>query len=238
MSISSKKIKYVYTITLIVSFCSIVYELILAQCLSVLLGNTVVRYSVTIGLYIFSLGMGALFVALKDFKDPIRLLIRVEVFLSVIGILLPAILFVGDFGLRSSLQLISTTFGDWGGGLSLVFLHSMILVVGFLSGIELPLLMSLPKCSVESQKILAIDYIGTFLGTVAFPLYIYESLGLVAGSAAIGGLNALGSLLLLTFFTNKQHLALGFSSILILLALIIFQYEAYIRSILVEIVFG
>lgn len=51
----------VYIFTLVLAFCSIVYELLLGQSLSAFMGNTVLRYSVTIGLYLFSMGMGALF---------------------------------------------------------------------------------------------------------------------------------------------------------------------------------
>ena len=47
-----------YIITLILAFCSIVYELLLGQTLSAFFGNTVLRYSVTIGLYLFAMGMG------------------------------------------------------------------------------------------------------------------------------------------------------------------------------------
>ena len=45
----------IYAITFILAFCSIVYELLLGQTLSAFLGNTVLRYSVTIGLYMMSL---------------------------------------------------------------------------------------------------------------------------------------------------------------------------------------
>ena len=41
----------IYAITFVLAFCSIVYELLLGQTLSAFLGNTVLRYSVTIGLY-------------------------------------------------------------------------------------------------------------------------------------------------------------------------------------------
>ena len=50
----------IYFLTFILAFCSIVYELLLAQSLTAFLENTVLRYSITIGLYMFSMGYGAL----------------------------------------------------------------------------------------------------------------------------------------------------------------------------------
>ena len=50
---------FIFSLTLLVAFCSIVYELIFSQALTVIFGGTVIRYSMTIGLYLFSLGIGA-----------------------------------------------------------------------------------------------------------------------------------------------------------------------------------
>ena len=47
------------TITFIVSACSLLYELLIAQTLSLLAGNTVVWYSLTVGAYLGAMGIGA-----------------------------------------------------------------------------------------------------------------------------------------------------------------------------------
>ena len=54
----------------ILAFCGLSYELILAQGLSAFLDNTVLRYSTTIGLYMFALGLGALPFATADARRP------------------------------------------------------------------------------------------------------------------------------------------------------------------------
>ena len=46
-------------ITLIVSACSLLYELLITQTLSLLAGNTVVWYSLTVGVYLSAMGLGA-----------------------------------------------------------------------------------------------------------------------------------------------------------------------------------
>ena len=72
----------IYLITLLVAYCSIVYELLMAQTLSVLMGNTVMRYSITIGIYLASLGLGAMLCERGHEKDTSRRLVRVEIWLK------------------------------------------------------------------------------------------------------------------------------------------------------------
>ena len=54
----------------VLAFCSIVYELLLGQALSAFLGNTVLRYSVTIGLYMMSLGIGSMIAEGRFVREP------------------------------------------------------------------------------------------------------------------------------------------------------------------------
>ncbi len=71
--------------TIVVAACSILYELLLAQTLTALLGNTVLRYSITIGCYLGALGLGAMLAGTRDGADPVPRLVRVELALSALG---------------------------------------------------------------------------------------------------------------------------------------------------------
>ena len=75
----------VYLVTFVLAFCSIVYELLLGQTLSAFLGNTVLRYSVTIGLYMMSLGIGSMIAEGRLVKRPVTGLLRIEILLTVVG---------------------------------------------------------------------------------------------------------------------------------------------------------
>ena len=50
----------VYLITLILSSCSLIYELLIAQSMAMLAANMVVWYSLTVGTYLAAMGIGAL----------------------------------------------------------------------------------------------------------------------------------------------------------------------------------
>lgn len=75
----------IYALAFLLAFCSIIYELLLGQSLSAFLGNTVLRYSVTIGLYMLSMGIGALLAEGRFVKHAVTTLLKVEVLLTVCG---------------------------------------------------------------------------------------------------------------------------------------------------------
>ena len=175
-----------------VALCSMVYELLLAQALTSLLGNTLLRYSITIGFYIFALGLGALWVDLRPPPDPYRQLIRVEVFLSVLGLACVPLAFLWDAVAQlvasgaavSMTHILPSTVNQIG-------LYGLIVVIGVASGFEIPLLTACTKSGERAETaVLAVDYIGTFAGAILFPLVLYPFLGLVATAALTAMLNA------------------------------------------------
>ena len=70
-----------YVIIFILAYCSIVYELTMAQSLSAFLGDTVLRYSTTIGLYLASMGIGAFLCRGGLFRNPAYSLVKIEIML-------------------------------------------------------------------------------------------------------------------------------------------------------------
>lgn len=182
----------IYIFTFLLAFCSIVYELLLGQTLSAFLGNTVLRYSVTIGLYMFSMGIGSLLAEGRFVKHPIISLLTVEVALTVLG--------------GSSVMLLY--FMDWAGVPALVFsitAHSMIIVIGLLTGFEIPLLIEVKRLETgdADNTVLGIDYLGAFLGTIVFAFLFYPIVGLVATAIIVALINAVVGILL---FTQKNRI--------------------------------
>ncbi|PSQ19384.1 spermidine synthase [Halobacteriales archaeon QS_8_69_26] len=129
MNVRSRR-AVVFALTFVVAFCSIVYELIYSELLTVVFGGTVVRYSVTIGLFLFSLGVGAfLFRYLED--APTNFL-RVEILLAVAGPL--GLVYI------VALNSLPGAEGALPRNLALPLSHLPIVVVGLLSGLEVPFL--------------------------------------------------------------------------------------------------
>ena len=109
---------------LIVALCGIVYELIIATISSYLLGDSVYQFSLTIGLFMFAMGMGSLLTR-RLHNRLIDWFIATEVLIALIGGLSSVLLFV---------VFPWTVFYK-------PVMYSLILIIGGLVGLEIPLLM-------------------------------------------------------------------------------------------------
>jgi len=198
--------------TFILAFCSLSYELILAQSLSATLGNTVVRYSTAIGFYIMALGVGVILYNKKFNQEKcISSLLYTEQLLAVIGAFSPMIIVISNYFIRKI--SISLGFDD---GLTssplyyaeLFFDYMLIFIIGFLSGFELPILMDIGNKYYKKLgiKVLAFDYFGSTMGAILFALYLLPQHGLFYTGIFVGILNILTSLFIYINYRKDQKL--------------------------------
>ncbi len=183
----------VYLFTFLLAFCSIVYELLLGQSLSAFMGNTVLRYSVTIGLYMLSMGIGALLSDRRASHDAVIDLLKVETLLTVCG------------GFSVIFLLIINSAG-LPGAVFFVLAHGLIILIGILTGFEIPFLIRLRNLEVERSEhaVLGVDYIGAFCGTVVFAFFLYPVAGLIAAAFMTALLNALVGVCLVSQWKKVQ----------------------------------
>jgi spermidine synthase len=175
---------------LIVALCGIVYELIIATIASYLVGDSVYQFSLTIGLFMFAMGMGSLVTA-KFRQNLISRFVVNEVLIAIVGGLSSIILF---------------TVFPW----TVLFypvMYSLILLIGFLVGLEIPLLIRVMSDTSGFREsvanVLALDYFGALIGSVAFPLLLLPFLGLFRASFCIGLLNGFIAILNIYVFWDR-----------------------------------
>lgn len=192
--------------TFLVAICSILYQLTIAQTLSLLAANTVIWYSVTVGLFLLGMGFGS-FLSEKLCKTnpPWNALIYVETLLCLVGSLSSPLIHIGHT--VTGYEMLSTTsvfavFPFFGGAFLLTIL------IGILTGIELPLLMRIGKSlSNDPQityRILGIDYIGSLVGAVVFPLFLVPHLEVITIGFTVAVLNISVALFLNWKRRNKR----------------------------------
>ncbi len=170
-----KNHKFHLVLTTIVAMCSLLYELLLAQTLSTIMGDTTLRYSVTIGLYIAAMGVGALTYERLKPKDKNKRLISIELALAAIGGTAPILVLAFDsIFQRLSMDGSLGYYSDLAQMCLWTFNHLMIVIIGLISGWELPLLMEIgeDRLSGLGGKVLAFDYLGSLLGSICFPLLL------------------------------------------------------------------
>ncbi len=197
---------------LLVALCGIVYQLIIGAISSYLLGNSVVQFSVTIGLFMFAMGIGSYFS--KLFPDHlIDVFITVEVIISIIGGLSSLILFIAF-----------PTFPSLYRGI----MYLLIILIGSLVGLEIPILTRILSDRQKDLKdslahVLSLDYLGALIGSIVFPLVLLPRLGLMSSSFAIGLINVLTAYINIAIFWKvlrrpKRLLALTLTGTAIMIA--------------------
>ena len=184
---------------LIVALCGITYELIIGTVSSYLLGNSVYQFSMTIGCFMFAMGIGSW---LSKFlgQQLLRNFICVEIAIALIGGISSILLFMAFPLARIFYEGI---------------MYGLILLIGILVGLEIPILttiLSQRSTTRESiANVMSWDYIGALIGSVAFPLLLLPTLGLVQSSFAIGLINIFTALINLVIF--RRHIK-GFKILL------------------------
>ncbi len=158
-------------ITFLVAACSIIYELVFSQTLTIGFGSTVERYSITIGLFLFSLGIGALVYNSITIKSKHHIFVLVELGISLSGIL--GFIFVLFISQAHSLFFVNSH----GQLIALIASHAPIILIGIFSGIEIPLLTDLIGKDTFST-VLGVDYFGSLIGSLIYGLIFYPYFGL------------------------------------------------------------
>jgi spermidine synthase len=136
-----------------VATCGLIYELLAGTIASYLLGDSVTQFSIVIGTYLFAMGMGS-WCSRYVRRDELRLFIRVEILVALIGGWSAAGLFL-LFPLVEQFRPI---------------LYGLVFVIGFLVGLEIPLLMRILRdrfdFSETVSNVLTFDYVGPHLGLI------------------------------------------------------------------------
>ena len=217
----------VYLFSFLLAFCSLFYELVYAQILSVCIGGTKTQYLITISLFTSALGIGSLFFNyFKERMESQKLFFWVELCLTILGS-------AGPFFIAWLLQVENESAG-WSSS-KIYFSYFFIFLIGLLSGFELPCLFSLLKDA--HGKILAFDYLGMLTASLLFPFYFLPQLGTAAGTLFVANINVLALIWLRPFGLQKSvTYILGILNII--LFFIIVSYRADLNATLSSIYLG
>ena len=182
---------------LVISTAGLVYELLGGALASQHLGDSVTQFSTTIGVYLFSMGVGAWLSGHVREKLAERF-VDVELATALIGGFEAPILWLAA-GHASSYRLV---------------LYGVLGLIGTLVGLELPLMMRILKEELSFEKLVArvltFDYIGALVGSLLFALVFVPQLGMLRTSLMLGLLNVaaavLSTFLLRDLLTSRARL--------------------------------
>jgi spermidine synthase len=176
---------------LIISVCALVYELVVGTLSSYLLGDSVTQFSLTIGLFLFAMGLGA---------SLSRRVLRAELATFIVVEIL-----IGLFGGASAAVLYATYSLDPDS--YRIVMVGVILSVGIGIGLEIPLLTRIVAARSDLARALAdvltIDYVGALIGSLAFPLLLLPWLGVNQTAFLTGLLNVTVAAAILRTFRHR-----------------------------------
>ena len=161
--------------TFLVAVAGLIYELIAATLSSYLLGDSVRQFSLVIGIFLSSMGLGSWLS--RYVGRAFAGFVWAQILLGLVGGFMAPVLFL--------------TYA-WMGDVSAP-LFAMLIAVGVLSGMEIPLIARVLKeegaGAFRFENVLTVDYVGALAASLAFPLIIIPQLGLMSASLAFGALN-------------------------------------------------
>lgn len=197
----------------ILALASMLYELILAQMLNLTLGGTIFQYTIAVGLYATSLGVGSLYYQKTNttvFRNKKLSLNQLELILALIGICSLFITYI--------LQHYFFLY-QWNLLFFQLIVYVLIVIIGILSGLELPLLMDInnENSNSFSPPILLVDYLGTLAACLMFPLVFLPYFNLFSTLIITASLNLIVALFFSSSVQNKVCTLIALSGCGILL---------------------
>jgi len=194
----------------ILSLCGIIYELVLGSLASYLLGNPVQQYSITIGVFLSSMGLGSYLSRFFE-KDLLRTFVRVEITLGLVGGV-SVIILNYLFSFSASFYALNVFF---------------LTIIGTLVGLEIPLLTRILKSYGALKDIissvLTLDYIGGLAGSLLFPLILFPYAGRFLTSLLVGMMNIAVAVFVISkikdYRERRKDITFALISLLILIVL-------------------
>lgn len=164
----------------VVASCGLAYELIMAALASYLLGDSIFQYSFIIGLYLFSMGIGAHLTRYIRDEDALTRFIEIELLVGLLGGVSALFLFIA-FGFAAAPFR--------------TLLYALVLIIGTIVGMEIPLVMRVLNYHNADFKeivsrVLTFDYMGALAVSLLFPLILAPKLGMARSALLFGLLNA------------------------------------------------
>lgn len=182
--------KLLLVTTLFISICSIIYELLISSISSYLQGDSVLQFSITIGLYMSAMGIGSYiskYIKNKLFDK----FIFIEMSIGILG------------GFSSLILFLVNIYTD----IYILIMYILIILIGIFVGLEIPILTRIIENNESNVRknlanIFTFDYIGGLVGSVLFPILLFPELGFITTAFLVGTLNILVAFIIILKYKN------------------------------------
>lgn len=183
----------------------ILFEIFLGSFGSYIFGDSVKIFSLTMGAYMFAMGLGAFSIP-STIKDPGLKFLWVEVGLAAIHLLLPILIWIAYVKGIMAVPLFWLT----------------LMTSGILVGAEIPLILGVIRSNEGTSdrlvnRVLASDYVGALVASLLFGFWLIESFGLIGGASFSALLEVLSGFLILFHLKNVLSKTLTYTFVVLFL---------------------
>ncbi len=212
----NKKVKFdgklLLVTTLLISICSIIYELIISSISSYLQGDSVLQFSITIGLYMSAMGIGS-YISKYIKNNLFNKFILIEMSVGILG------------GFSSLILFLVNIYTD----IYVLIMYILIILIGIFVGLEIPILTRIIENNESNVRknlanIFTFDYMGGLIGSILFPILLFPKLGFITTAFLVGTINILVALLIVLKYKEyiKKYKLIRLISIIILIIIMLF----------------
>ena len=194
--------------TFLIAISGLVYQLIEGTLSSYLLGDSIYHFSLVIGLFMSSMGIGA-WLSRYIKKNLEHAFVQLQLAIALLG------------GFSAFILFFAFAYIDNYDS----FLYLITISLGSMLGVEIPLIINILKENFSLQtnisNVFTVDYIGALFASLLFPLVLVPQLGLMQTSFLFGLLNlfvASMSWYIFREILGKKYLLYLFTIFLILLS--------------------
>lgn len=170
--------------TLLISICSIIYELLISSISSYLQGDSVMQFSVTIGLYMSAMGIGS-YISKYIKNELFNKFIFIEMSIGILG------------GFSSLILFLVNIYTN----IYILIMYILIILIGIFVGLEIPILTRIIEDNESNVRknlanIFTFDYIGGLIGSILFPILLFPKLGFITTAFLVGTINIVVALII------------------------------------------
>jgi spermidine synthase len=195
----------------------LVNEYILATMTTYILGNSIEQFSLVIAMMMLMMGVSGLVQERMSDNNLMRKFLAVEVLMAILGSYAPLLIYAAYAYSENHFLFIQ---------------YSLVLMIGFLIGFEIPIVMRIIaqhkiKLKTNLAIVYAMDYIGAFIGAVIWVKFLLKHYPLTEISFIVAGFNFFIAAIAVLYFLFHRLLKpfiVIFIIILITSALLIYGY--------------
>jgi spermidine synthase len=160
----------------LISVCALVYQLLAGTISSYLVGDSVYQFSLVIGIFVSSMGLGS-FLSRFISRKLHDWFILVELLTGVVGGMSSIVLFFAFTHIENYTPVLIL----------------VSVAIGTLVGLELPIILRIVKehntLKIVLSNVMTADYAGALFASLLFPIVLVPQLGLIRTSLAFGCMN-------------------------------------------------